>query len=514
MADNPTIDNGTGTDYVVATDDDGTAQHQYVKVEFGPDNTQTKVTTTTGLPVQGTGSAGTAATGVVTVQGIASGTVLPVSDGGGSLTVDNGGTFAVQADTELTTADLDSGAGTDTRAVVGLVIAKSGGAANLSNSDPMPVSDAGGTLSVDDGAGSLTVDGTVAATQSGTWNVGTVTTVTNVVHVDDNSGNLSIDDGGNSITVDNGGTFAVQATIAAGATSIAKAEDVASADADVGVPALAVRKATPANTSGTDGDYEFLQISAGRLWASATIDAALPAGTNAIGKLSANSGVVIGDVNLAAGTNTNEVVGDVAEDAALAGNPVRIGVRASTALPTAMSTDGDIVTPWADRSGIQFVKVLRSAVKLTATPTISTSGYVANDGVGGLLTFATANLATGRGGTVTKAVLTSRTIVANALELWLGEATFTSLSADNAAIDGTDANFEAFRPFAVIDFLAADWKSTASSSYCNGTVKAGPVSEDFLLSGTSMFGFLVARTVAGQYGGTTDLIVNVYVAQD
>jgi hypothetical protein len=120
---------------------------------------------------------------------------------------------------------------------------------------------------------------------------GTITTITNVVHVDDNSG---------SLTVDNAGTFAVQATIAAGAAAIAKAEDVASADADVGVPSMAVRKAAPANTSGTDGDYEFLQMSAGRLWVSAVIDTALPAGANAIGKLAANTGVTIGAVEIAA----------------------------------------------------------------------------------------------------------------------------------------------------------------------------------------------------------------------
>ncbi len=88
--------------------------------------------------------------------------------------------------------------------------------------------------------------------------------------------------------------------IATGATSIAAAEDDASANLDTGVKVFAVRKATPANTSGSDGDYEFLQMSAGRLWASATIDAALPAGTNAIGKLSANSGVTIGGVEAAA----------------------------------------------------------------------------------------------------------------------------------------------------------------------------------------------------------------------
>lgn len=118
---------------------------------------------------------------------------------------------------------------------------------------------------------------------------GTVSTITNVVHVDDNSG---------SLTVDNGGTFAVQATVAAGATNIAKAEDVAFADADVGVPAMAIRKATPANTSGTDGDYEMLQISAGRLWTSSTVDAALPTGTNSIGQVTSNAGTNTSTANL------------------------------------------------------------------------------------------------------------------------------------------------------------------------------------------------------------------------
>ena len=119
---------------------------------------------------------------------------------------------------------------------------------------------------------STTITGTVAVTQSGTWD------------------EIGINDSGNSITVDNGGTFAVQATLAAGATSIGKAEDVASADADVGVPAMAVQKAIPVNTAGADGDYEFLQISAGRVWASATIDAALPTGTNTIGSVKITDG--------------------------------------------------------------------------------------------------------------------------------------------------------------------------------------------------------------------------------
>ena len=264
------------------------------------------------------------------VEGVASGTVIPVSDGGGALTVDWAGTAP------------PIGAGVEATALRVTV-----------------ATDSTGVLSVDDNGGSLTIDNAQLSVVGG----GTEAAAMRVTIASDSTGVLSIDDNGGSLTVD--GTVAV--TLAAGATAIAKAEDVASADADVGVPAMAVRKATPANVSGTDGDYEFLQISAGRLWASATIDAALPAGANAIGKLAANSGVDIGDVDvltlpnvtLAAGTNTNEFVGDAAHDAAIAGNPVRIGGRALTADYTAVAagdtadfittlTGKQVVYPWAN----------------------------------------------------------------------------------------------------------------------------------------------------------------------
>ena len=53
---------------------------------------------------------------------------------------------------------------------------------------------------------------------------------------------------------------------AAGATSIGANEDDAHVSADRGVKMLVKRGDTPADTSGTDGDYEFLQISGGLLW--------------------------------------------------------------------------------------------------------------------------------------------------------------------------------------------------------------------------------------------------------
>jgi hypothetical protein len=50
-----------------------------------------------------------------------------------------------------------------------------------------------------------------------------------------------------------------------GATNLGKAQDSVPGATDTCVPILAVRKDTPANVAGTDGDYERLQMSGGRL---------------------------------------------------------------------------------------------------------------------------------------------------------------------------------------------------------------------------------------------------------
>ncbi len=186
----------------------------------------------------------------------------------------------------------------------------------VSNANPVPISDAGGNISIDDGGNVITVDGTIAfsnttiavtnagtfATQEsqiladnagftdGTTKVfaagyiydeiaGTALTENDVAaaRINVNRGLVNVIEDGttrgryatvtasNAIKVD-GSAVNQPVTLAAGATSMAKAEDVASGDGDVGSPAMAVRKATPANTSNADGDYEFLQMSNGALW--------------------------------------------------------------------------------------------------------------------------------------------------------------------------------------------------------------------------------------------------------
>lgn len=82
--------------------------------------------------------------------------------------------------------------------------------------DEIGINDSGNSITVDN-AGTFAVQ----AAQSGTWNVGTVSTITNVVHVDDNASTLSVDDGGGSITVD--GTVAVSGTVTVGSHAVTNA---------------------------------------------------------------------------------------------------------------------------------------------------------------------------------------------------------------------------------------------------------------------------------------------------
>ncbi len=207
------VDNGALTDYAVLVDDVvdatlGTGAKQLVGIADGT--------------IGGTNKAIVSAAGALKVDGSAvtqpvsdAGGTLSVDDGAGSLTVDGtvGVSGTVAVDSELTTADLDTGAGTDTRAVVGVVGSAAGGgqliggdaangldvdvtrlpslpagANNIGDVDvltvPAPLSTQGGGLE----ATALRV--TVASDSTG------------VLSVDDNGGLLSVDDGGGSLTVD------------------------------------------------------------------------------------------------------------------------------------------------------------------------------------------------------------------------------------------------------------------------------------------------------------------------
>lgn len=212
-------------------------------------------------------------------------------------------------------------------------------------------------------------------------------------------------------------------------------EDFASASGDDGFGMLAVRSDTPANLSNANLDYEFLQMSAGRVWVSSKIDTALPAGSNVIGHVIVDSGAIVvtgnltnisGTISLPTGastaakqpalgtagaasadvitvqgiasmtpilatvtgnittvttvttlttiTNDVKVIGDTAADAALTVSPVTVGARATNANPTNMSAAGDVVNLQADLGGrLVTIEAPRELVHRTNTSLSNTT---------------------------------------------------------------------------------------------------------------------------------------------
>ena len=112
---------------------------------------------------------------------------------------------------------------------------------------------------------------------------------------------------------------------------------------------------------------------------------ALPAGTNAIGKLSANSGVDIGDVDVTSAVITG---GAVAHDSADSGNPIKVGAKAITALSGAtLVASADRTDNVSDLDGAQIIRqdaTLGDLVSGTASNTDGTSTQVLAAGAAGI----------------------------------------------------------------------------------------------------------------------------------
>lgn len=314
--------------------------------------------------------------GGMKIEGVASGTAVPVSVATiPSHAVTNAGTFAVQADTELTTADLDTGAGTDTRAVVGLALAASGGATVISAANPLPVT--GGTSSTQFAEDAAHVSGDAGTMALAVRNdAGTALAGTTGDYIPlstDASGNLRVTGGG-------GGTQF--------------AEDAAHVSGDLGTMALGVRKDTATALAGTDGDYQPAIFDASGRQHVNVGTSALPTGAAtaakqpALGTAGASASDVISVQGIASGTpmpisgsitasGTFPVDSSHAEDAAHVSGDLgafMLGVRKDTATQLA-GTDGDYSPIITDASGRQHVNVGTSVLP-TGASTETTLGSV------------------------------------------------------------------------------------------------------------------------------------------
>lgn len=253
----------------------------------------------------------TTITGTVAVTQSGTWDEVGINDSGNSITVDNTVLSVVGSGTEATAQRVTIA--TDSTGV-------------------LSVDDNGSTISIDDGAGAITVDGTVAFSNTtiATTNAGTFVVQENgaaltalqliddAVFADDadwtdntskhllvggvyQSTQHTVTDGDVSpFAVDENGNLRVNIVAGAAAGGTSQADDADfTAGTTAGTPAMGVYDSTPDTV--TDGDLGTIGINANR-----AVRTVIEAGSAAIGKLAANSGVDIGDVDItsiAAGDN-------------------------------------------------------------------------------------------------------------------------------------------------------------------------------------------------------------------
>lgn len=434
---------------------------------------------------------------------IVTGSTVTVDDGGGSLTVD--GTVEITND-------------------VGNPIPVSDGGGTLTVDGTVTINDGGGSISVDDGGGSLTVDGSVTAdteltTKDYDTGAGTETVAVTGLIVPASGGSVNITgDAANGLDVDV--THVVPGTAAA---DLGKAEDAVAASGDTGVMALTVRSDSAVTTVSNAGDYQALITDAsGRLWTNVGAWAGNTISTNSGVKDAGTLRVTLATDQAQFNTALNVSIGvgaatiAKAEDAVAAQGDVGVmvlSVRDDT--PTSsVSANGDYITLKSYVDGRLWVLPSPLMATVTATPTVSTSpAYTAGDQVGGVMTFTSAAIATGRGGQIVNAYLIDKGKQKATLELWLFLASPTLVNSDNGAFDITDSNLVTATPIGVIDFSSGDYRDSGSNSFCQGEQSGGPVNIPFVTTSTAnLFGVFVTRGTP-TYASTTDLVVGLTVTQ-
>ena len=144
---------------------------------------------------------------------------------------------------------------------------------------------------------------------------------------------------------------------------------------------------------------------------------------------------------------------------------------------------------------------------ISQTPTVTAGAYVANDAVGGLLTFANAARSTGGGGVIKTVVIIDDAGQDSELELWLFNQTFTAM-ADNAAWAPSEADLENLVGVISTEDSSQGWLDAGTPSAI--TID---VATRYDLTGTSLFGQLVTRGTP-TFAATDDVSVHIGLLQD
>jgi hypothetical protein len=369
--------------------------------------------------------------------------------------------------------------------------------------DAIPVTQSGtwDEVGIHDSGNSITVDNAALSVTGG----GVEASALRVTLASDSTGVVSVDDNGGSLTVD--GTVAVTgvSTVAeqqTQTTALQLIDDVVYTD-DTSTHATGTSKgvgimaaATPTDASVAANDIGMVAMTTDRKLHVAVMDA-LPAGTAAIGKLAANSGVDIGDVDIlsiAAGDNNIGNVDIVSVPAPLSTTG---GGTEATALRVTLASDSTGVVSIDDNAGSLTVDGTVTSlgnfttVSTDVTRPADTTAYAINDALSdstatpttGGFTFTSAARASGGSGIITDAIITSSNDPATQLqgELFVFNQAVTAIN-DNAAFAVSDAEIKTC--VARIPFTLEDVGN-------NGFFHATNLNMGFTASGSANLRFLV-----------------------
>lgn len=317
MADNIPVTAGSGTN--LATDEIGGVHYQRTKLTFGPDGTATDVSDADPLP-------------------------CTFAD---ALTVD----VEFPASMAVTAASLPLPTGAATEATLAAVSTKTPalGQALMASSSPVVI--ASNQSAVPVSLTSTTITGTVAATQSGTWNIGSITTLPALVAGTALIGKVGLDQTTpgttNAISIGQIGSTTVatgNGVVGAGVQRVAIASDntafsvnaVQSGTWNIG--SITTLPALPANQSVNVAQMNGVTVTMGSGVTGTGVqrvvlatDVALPTGSNVIGALTANQSVNIAQMNGVAVTMGSGVTGTGVQ---------RVVLATDVALPTGANVIG------------------------------------------------------------------------------------------------------------------------------------------------------------------------------
>ena len=303
------------------------------------------------------------------------GAVVNISDNGGSITVD--GTVAATQSGAWSVRNQDTAGNGIESATTTPAGTERGFIVRNIPSGTQNVSVQNASIPVTDNGGSLTVDGTVAATQSGNWSVrnldgagnslasSTTTpagteqalivrnipsgtqTVSGTVTANAGTGTMNVSVQNASIPVtDNGGSLTVDGSVSV--SNFPATQAVSATNLDIR-DLTATDVVTVTGGAGQVADVKITldseQVAISNFPATQAVS-----GTVTI-QDGGNTITVDGTVTVTDGLN---VEGDVANDSIDSGNPVKIGFQATSSLPAAVAT-GDRVNGMADLYGRQLV---------------------------------------------------------------------------------------------------------------------------------------------------------------